>query len=98
MARVFQTQDMGEAHFRVAVVDDLGIADLAVYRVSSWGEAHGDAFWYITRNKQDANLWLYFGSIGIAEFKVCFVHNRGQAGWRNDGQNSGRFRGLVRGY
>ncbi|WP_428243266.1 DUF6150 family protein [Gynuella sp.] len=81
MARIFQTTVMGEAHFRVAIVDHPGQADLAVYRVSSWGEAHGDGLWYITRHKQDANLWLYFGSIGIAQFKVCFVSDRGQAGW-----------------
>lgn len=90
MARVFQTRQMGEAHWRVAIVDDLGLADLAVCRVATWGEARGDALWYITRDKQDADTWLYFGSIGFCELKVCFVPHRGQAGWLKRHRLQGR--------
>ncbi|AJQ97486.1 hypothetical protein [Gynuella sunshinyii] len=38
MARIFQTNVMGEAHFRVAIVNHPGQADLTVYRVNSLGE------------------------------------------------------------
>jgi hypothetical protein len=73
---------MGEARIRAALVDDPGQADLCVHRVHSWGEAHGDALWYLTRDKQEADTWVYFGSIGMSEIKVCFVDNYSQAGWQ----------------
>ncbi|WP_338847048.1 DUF6150 family protein [Massilia sp. W12] len=90
MARVFQTSSMGEAHLRVALVSR-GEADLLVRRVSSWGLARGDAHWYITRDKQDAEVWLYFTSIGMAQVKVCFVDSYGEAGWQTESRYRGRF-------
>lgn len=82
MARVFQTFDYGEAHVRVAVVNDRGRADLCIHRVDSWGLARGDALWYITPNKQDANIWVYFDTFGAAQLRICFVDTYGEAGWR----------------
>lgn len=81
MARVYQASSMGEAQLRVAIVDDRGQADLLVHRVTSWGMAHGDALWFVTRNKQDATVWIYPCSIGMADVRVCFVDNYSEAGW-----------------
>lgn len=91
MARVYQTTTQGEAHIRAALVDVPGWADLCVHRVSSWGMAQGDALWYITRDKQDATVWVYFGSIGESQVKICFVDNYTQAGWQRSHPLKGRF-------
>ncbi len=92
MARVFQTFDFGEAQVRIAIVNDPGQADLWVHRVDSWGLANGDALWYITRDKQEANVWVYFGNIGMSQVLVSFVDNYGQAGWQRAHPLKGRFR------
>jgi len=81
MPRIYQTRSMGDAHLRVALVER-GQADLLVHRVSSRGLAIGEARWYITRDKQDANVWIYFTSEGMAQLKVCFVGTYGEAGWQ----------------
>lgn len=91
MACIYQTATMGEAHVRVAIVDNRGEADLLVHRVASQGLAQGDALWFITRDKQDAT-WVYFTDRGFAQLKVHFVNNRGEAGW----QRPSRFRGHFR--
>lgn len=91
MARIYQTTNMGEAKLRVALVSQ-GEADLLVHRVSSWGLAHGDALWYITRDKQEATAWLYFTSVGMAQIKICFVDSYGSAGWQDRGQDALRYR------
>lgn len=90
MAIVYQTQLMGEANFRVAVVSERSMADLLVYRVSSRGMARGDALWYITADKNDATTALWFCSVGMAQFKVCFVDSMGQAGWVTETRYKGR--------
>lgn len=90
MARIYQTVDMGEAAIRVAIVDDPGRADLWVHRVESWGLARGDALWYITRDKQEATAWVYFGGEGFAQVLVSFVDNYGEAGWRRPNPYRGR--------
>lgn len=91
MARVYQTSTMGEAHIRVAVVMARGEADLLVHRVSSWGAATGDAYWFITRDQQEASVWIFFTSIGMAEVKIFFVDNYGEAGWQTSSRYKGRF-------
>ena len=91
MARVYQTAHMGEAHVRVAIVAAQGQADLLVHRVGSWGMASGDALWFITRDKQDASVWIYPCSIGMAEVNVCFVDNYAEAGWVRPHRLQGRF-------
>lgn len=91
MARIYQTSVMGEAHVRVAIVDNRGAADLLVHRVGSWGLAHGDDLWFITRNKQDATAWIFFTSQGFAQLNICFVDSWGEAGW----QRPHRFRGRL---
>ena len=90
MARIYQTLDYGEARIRAAVVSHRGKADLCVHRVSSWGLARGDALWYITSNKQDANLWVYFDSYGAAQLRICFVDTYGEAGWLRPHELKGR--------
>jgi len=91
MARVYQAASMGEAQIRVAIVKDRGEADLLVHRVGSWGMAHGDALWFITRNKQDATVWIYPCSIGMAQVKICFVDNYSEAKWAGPNLHKGRF-------
>ena len=81
---------MGEAHIRVAIVSR-GDADLLVHRVSSWGSAKGDALWFITRNKQDADFLIFFTSQGMADVKICFVDSYGEAGWQKESRFKGRF-------
>ncbi|OIO59446.1 MAG: hypothetical protein COX57_02785 [Alphaproteobacteria bacterium CG_4_10_14_0_2_um_filter_63_37] len=91
MARVYQTYLQGEAHICIALVNQPGQADLCVRRVGSWGLASGDTLWFITPDKQQANVWLYFGSIGQAQVKVCFVDNYGAVGWNQKNRFKGRF-------
>ena len=61
VARIYQTNNMGEADVRVAIVQR-GNADLLVHRAASYGLAHGDAQWFITRERQDATASMYFTS------------------------------------
>jgi hypothetical protein len=82
---------MGEAQLRVAEVMERGLADLLVHRVNSWGAANGDALWFITSNQQDATSWVFFTSIGMAEVKIFFVDNYGEAGWQKASPYQGRF-------
>ena len=91
MARIYQTPVMGEAHLRVAIVESRGEADLLVYRDNSWGMAHGDARWYITRDKQDATVWVFFTSQGMAQVCIYFVNSQGEAGWQKESRFRGRF-------
>ena len=90
MAKVFQTATLGSAHFRVAIVNDRGRADLLVHRVSSFGMAAGDARWFITRDQQMATAWVYFCSPGMADFNICFVDNYSEAGWQKPSPFKGR--------
>lgn len=91
MARIYQASSMGEAQIRVALVNERGVADLLVHRVGSWGLARGDALWFITKDKQDATVWLFFTSLGMAEVKICFVDNYSEAGWQRPHSFKGRF-------
>ncbi|KAB8057082.1 hypothetical protein GCN74_22095 [Janthinobacterium sp. FT14W] len=80
MARIYQSNNMGDADVRVAIVQR-GKADLLVHRATSWGLAHGDAQWFITRERQDATASVYFTSPGFAQLTICFVDQAGEAGW-----------------
>jgi hypothetical protein len=73
---------MGDAHIRVAIVSNIGQADLLVHRVASWGLANKPWLWFIAQ-KQDANVYVHFCSVGMSELKICFVDSYGQAGWAN---------------
>lgn len=89
MARIYRTLTMGEAHIRVAIVSREE-ADLWVRKVSSWGMAQGDALWFITSDKQDANRWLFFTSPAFAQIRICFVDNYGEAGWQKESPYKGK--------
>jgi hypothetical protein len=93
MARIFQTSSMGDAQLLVAIVPDRGMADLLVQRVSSWGLAHGDARWFITRNRQDATAAVHFTSPGFAHIKIHFVDSAAEAGWQRPSAHRGRLNG-----
>ena len=80
VARIYQTNNMGEADVRVAIVQR-GNADLLVHRAASWGLATGDAQWFITRERQDATASVYFTAQGFAQLTICFVDQAGEAGW-----------------
>ena len=93
MAIIFQVASMGEAHIRVAIVAERGKADLLVHRVTSRGLASGAALWFVTRDKQEAQTWIFPCSEGMAELKICFVPSRGESGWVTQNHRlSGRFR------
>lgn len=81
MPTIYQTRNMGEAQLRIALVER-GCADLLVRRVASRGMAHGDALWFITRDRQEASVVACFTSPGMAQVKVCFVDSHGEAGWQ----------------
>lgn len=81
MPTIYQSPSMGDAHVRVALVER-GKADLLVHRVGSRGLADGEARWFIARDKQDADLYVFFTSEGMAQLKVCFVDTYGEAGWQ----------------
>jgi len=91
MARIYQAASMGEATGRVALTSR-GEADLLVHRVTSRGYAHGDALWYITRDRHEATAIAYFCSVGMAQIKVCFVDSQGEAGWQRESRFKGRLR------
>jgi hypothetical protein len=93
MARIYETETMGEADLRVAVVSDRGRADLLVNRVSSWGLAVGDGLWFMTPQRQSATVLVFFCSEGFAQLKICFVATRGEAGWVHDRPH--RWRGRL---
>ena len=75
---------MGEAHVRVAIVSK-DQADLLVHRVGSWALARGGARWFFSRDKQDAEVWIYWCSIGMAQLRVCFVDLDSESGWVHPG-------------
>lgn len=81
MPSIYQTTSFGDAQVRAALVPR-GEADLLVHRVSSRGLAHGDALWYITRDRQEADVLVCFTSRGMAEVKICLVDSVGEAGWQ----------------
>jgi len=80
VARIYQTNNMGEADVRVAIVQR-GNADLLVHRAASPGLAPGDALWFITRERQDATASVYFTAQGFAQLTICFVDHASEAGW-----------------
>ena len=92
VGRIYQTSLMGEADVRVAIVDNRGQADLLVHKVGSWALAHGDARWYLTRDKQEATVWICVCSQGMADVFIHFVKTYGEAGWQNTHKFRGRFR------
>lgn len=92
MAWIYQTATFGEAHIRAAIVDDRGMADLCVYLVDSVGLASGDEYWFVDKSKESARTWVYFSGLGMAQIKVCFVKNRGMAGWQTEHRLQGKFR------
>jgi Family of unknown function (DUF6150) len=83
MTRIYESPTPKDAQVRVALVTDKGQADLLVYRVQTWDSSHGGAFWFLTRSKQEAQVCVYFCSLGMAELKVCFVNSPSEAGWVN---------------
>jgi len=50
-------------------------------QLASLGLAHGDAQWFITRERQDATASVYFTSQGFAQLTICFVDQASEAGW-----------------
>lgn len=92
MAWVYQTGLIGEAHIRIAVVDDPGMADLCVYLVDSLGMASGDKYWFMDTDKESARTWVCVTGRGMSQVDVCFVRNRGMAGWQRQHPCEGKFR------
>jgi len=91
MALIYQASNQADAQVRAALVESPGMADLCVHRVTVRGQARGDALWYITRDRNEATLRVWFGSIGMSQVKVCFVDSYGTAGWRRPHPLRGHF-------
>lgn len=89
MAIIYQTTSLGDATLRVALVDQ-GAADLLVYRTSTMGMAHGDALWFITRDRNIATARMCLTSQGFAEVKICFVDSQALTGWQRPHRLRGR--------
>lgn len=89
MPIVFQSSTMADAQIRAALVER-GMADLCVHRVAVRGQASKDALWYITRDRNEASVRIWFGSVGMSQVKICFVDSYGEAGWNRPHPLKGR--------
>lgn len=92
MTCVYQCSHMGQSHVRVAVVPSRGDADLLVHRVHNRGLATRGWFWYVTAEPAEAQVWVYFCTVGMADLKVCFVETFGEAGWMREHRLKSVFR------
>ncbi|MDC2964296.1 DUF6150 family protein [Gammaproteobacteria bacterium] len=82
MAVIFQTYSVAEAHLKVHVTKNSGLADLFVYSVSSVGRAKGDSIWYMTESRARATSRIYLSALAEAAIVVFFVDAPAKAGWR----------------
>ena len=82
MAVIFQTYSVAEAHLKVHVTKNSGLADLFVYSVSSVGRATGDSIWYMTESRARATSRIYLSALAEAALVVFFVDAPAKAGWR----------------
>lgn len=80
MPRIYRSPTLGDARILVAEVTAQGQADLLVHKVSTWGLATRPWLWFMA-DKQDANVYVHFCSLGMAQLVVCYVGTYGQAGW-----------------
>jgi hypothetical protein len=80
MPTVYQTTDLGEAQVRATLVGQ-GNTDTPVHHMRR-GLAHGDALWYVTRDRQEADVVVCITSQGMAQLRICFVDSDGEAGWQ----------------
>ena len=90
MAIILQTFSPADCHVRACVVNDRGMADLLVYRVSSRGLAAGSGVWYITQQPTMSPTRIFFGTFATAKLLVFFVNSRGEAGWQREHPLKGR--------
>ena len=82
MAVIFQTYSVAEAHLKVHVTQNSGLADLFVYSVSNIGMAKGDALWFMTESRASATSRIYLSVLAEAALVVFFVGTRAEAGWK----------------
>ena len=82
MAVIFQTYSVAEAHLKVHITKNSGLADLFVYSVSNIGMAKGDSLWYLTKSRARASSRIYLSALAEAALIVYFVDIRAKAGWR----------------
>ena len=82
MAVIFQTYSVSEAHLKVHVTQNSGLADIFVYSVSNVGMAKGDTLWFMTESRARATSRIYLSDLAEAALVVFFVGTRAQAGWK----------------
>ena len=70
MAVIFQTYSVAEAHLKVHVTQNSGLADLFVYSVSNIGMAKGDALWFMTESRARATSRIYLSVLAEAALVV----------------------------
>ncbi|MBA58294.1 MAG: hypothetical protein CMQ40_03890 [Gammaproteobacteria bacterium] len=86
MAIIFQTHSVPDAHMKVHVTKNPGVADLFVYPVSSMGMAKGDALWFITESRARATTRIFLSPLAEAALIVYYVKSQAESGWRNNKQ------------
>ena len=82
MAVIFQTYSVAEAHLKVHITKNSGLADLFVCSVSSVGRATGDSIWYMTESRARATSRIYLSALAEAALVIFFVDAPAKAGWR----------------
>lgn len=82
---------MAQAQYKIHITNNPNSADLLVYLVSNQGLAIGNGVWYITPHYGEASHRIYFCSRAMAQFSVCFVKQKTQAGWQKSSPWSGIF-------
>lgn len=90
MTTVYQTFSVGEAHRKIYITQQKQEADLFVYIVGNKGLATRDGQWYLSKNRTEVNVRVYFSSRAMAELIVYFVNNRSEAGWQKSHHLKGR--------
>jgi len=82
MIKIYQAGSFGQAQYRVHITEQKSNADLLVYLVSNPALATGNGQWYVTNQYEEANRKVLFCNKSSAQFSICFVNSRGEAGWQ----------------
>ncbi len=92
MARIYQTFNITESHLVAHITQVKGKADLCVYVVPNKGLAYGDERWFISKDKGDADKFIFFGSQGQSALNIYFVKTLAEAGWQTNHRLKGQLK------
>ena len=82
MTVIYQTHHIGEADIRIYVTRHALEADLWIYLTEQKVLATSRYYWFVTKQKMESDIKLYFGHRGICELIVHFTYNKGAVGWQ----------------